>query len=234
LATIVTASTIDNPDTSTTITTPSFNAITGNAIIVAFTSQELGFTGATITSCTDTSGNAYTALSSEVGPGGGEAAVLLYARNITGNANNTVTLTLSAVTRYKSLGALQVSGLDTSSDIFINQSSGTSSTTSISTGAISTSTSSIIVAAASCSNDRTWTPGANYTEWYDGFAGVGSVSNTTGFFQYRIISGAGSYNASATLSSAGNQVLVAAAFKDVGGSPTPSPSPVPRLLIFST
>lgn len=95
---------------NTTCATAAKSTTSGNSLLVGFLSQE-GVGTANISSCADTAGNTFTALTEIDGEGGGALVRWFYCHNITGNASNVCTGTWSAATRYKHAIQIEVSGL---------------------------------------------------------------------------------------------------------------------------
>lgn len=188
----------------TSFALPALNCTTGNLIVVLWTSQE-GSGGDTVTA-SDTAGNTYTGLTIRGSGGGGASAKILYAYNITGSASNVITVTIGTSRRYMVATAMQFSGMDTTSGVYVGESGGVASaTTTISAGSISVTGNAVAVGCFSSTNDRTWTAGSGYTEVYDG--GGSHMS------EYQIGT-ASSYNPGATASDSSNLVAAAAVFKE--------------------
>jgi len=164
-ALVGTAVTGQDGASNTTVATAAKSTTTGNTLLVGFVAQE-GEGVATISSCTDTAGNTYTALT-QIGPGGGGAiARWFYSHNITGNASNVCTGTWSAATRYKHAIQIEISGLKNQAPVSSVGAVPTSSTTASVTIAMGSAV-GVVFALATSTNDRTWTAGSGFTEIAD-------------------------------------------------------------------
>lgn len=95
---------------NTSVATTAKNTTTGNTLLVGFVGQE-GAGVATISGCTDTAGNTFTALTQYGAGGGGAIARWFYCHNITGNASNVCTGTWDTAERYKHAIQIEISGL---------------------------------------------------------------------------------------------------------------------------
>lgn len=203
---------------NTTVASAAKNTTTGNLIAVCVTTQE-GAGSTTIDSVADTAGNTYTAGTSYGAGGGGAMVRWFYAYNITGNAANVVTATMSGNTRYKGIHQIEISGLDTTSAVLSDESGATNFTSStISPGDLTLSGDGIFLYGVAATNDRSWTPDGSFTEYADAQDGWGGSSSSA----YDIAT-ASTDNPTATASSASNLTIAAIAFLDAsaGGSFVP-------------
>ena len=205
---------------NTTVASAAKNTTTGNLLAVCVTTQE-GAGSTTIDSVADTAGNTYTAGTHYGAGGGGGMARWFYAYNITGNASNVVTATMSGNTRYKGIHQVEISGLDTTSAVLSGQSGGVAlGSATISPGNITLSAAGIFLYGVVATNDRSFTPDGAYTEYADAQDGWGGSSETA----YDIDTGS-TDNPTATASSASNLTIAAIAFLDAsGGGGDPSPN----------
>lgn len=145
----------------TSLSTPSFNATTGNLIIVGFRSSD----GATVS---DTAGNTYTRVVNAFGVTNVGTLSFFYAKNITGNANNVVTVSFNSG-GYQEVCVAQYSGCDKNNPLDVGGSTNTtsgSSSSSITSPSFSTTTANqLIICFATVSNNTTvsFTAGSGYT-----------------------------------------------------------------------
>lgn len=194
---------------NTTVASAAKNTTTGNLLAVCVTTQE-GAGSTTIDSVADTAGNTYTA-GTHYGAGGGGCLVRwFYAYNITGNAANVVTATMSGNTRYKGIHQIEISGLDTTSAVLSDESGATNfASATISPGDLTLTGDGIFLYGVAATNDRSWTPDGSFTEYADAQDGWGGSSETA----YDIDAGS-TDNPTATASSASNLTIAAIAFLD--------------------
>lgn len=123
-----------NPSSSNT-TGALINTVTHNLIVVTIQAQLL-FSGTSISSVTDTAGNSYVATpKSPFANTASNNQAIYYAKNITGNASNVVTVTFSGSTGYNCCAAYEVSGADQTAPFQNDQTGTAASGTTISTTA---------------------------------------------------------------------------------------------------
>lgn len=103
-----------------TIAAAAASHTTGNLIAVGI---RWGVTAVTVTGVADTALNSYTALTKYSGTGGWQ---WWYAKNITGNAANVVTVTFSATTNFPAVIVYQVSGANATSPVDVGTDVGSS------------------------------------------------------------------------------------------------------------
>lgn len=205
---------------NSTVASAAKNTTTGNLLAVCVTTQE-GAGSTTIDSVADTAGNTYTAGTHYGAGGGGGMARWFYAYNITGNASNVVTATMSGNTRYKAIFQIEISGLDTSASVFADESGGVAlSSATINPGDLTLSAAGIFLYGVVSTNDRSFTPDGAYTEIDDAFTGGWGNAGSTA---YDIDAGS-TDNPTATASSASNLTIAAIALLDATGGGAPSPN----------
>ncbi|HLK32501.1 MAG TPA: IPT/TIG domain-containing protein, partial [Terriglobales bacterium] len=163
-------------------------------------------TTSTVSSVTDSLGNAYTLA---VGPtvGTGITQSIYYAKNIAAGSN-TVKVTFSQSASYVDVRILEYSGLDTANPLQVSAgASGKSATAS--SGAVTTSSASTLIFGAN--TVATWNtgPGAGFTSRI--------ITSPDGdIAEDDMVTATGTYTATATLGASGNWVMQVAAFKAAG------------------
>jgi hypothetical protein len=153
---------------------------------VAFGSRaDLIQAGITVT-CADTAMNTYTALGQKASPGNLGNIFEFYAKNITGNAANVVTCTISSSTTNLNISVTQYSGIDTTSPIDATFASGAAdSATTATTGNLSTATADTVL----ISGCQVYNFGAAYTA-DSGYTIPSGATSSNGWVttQYKIVS----------------------------------------------
>ena len=169
-------------------------------------------TTSTVSSVTDSKGNAY-ALAVGPSKATGLTQSIYYAKNI-GTGSNTVTVTFNQTASKPNITVLEYSGLDTANPLDVTASASSSGTTANSGSATTTSANELIVGAGNSSSGLT-------------AAGPGFSSrmiNGLGISEDRIVGSTGSYNATATMTS-GSWVMQMATFRGSGQGSPPNPAP---------
>lgn len=228
-AALVNSSGTTNSSSSTSIaTTTSLSVTTGNALVVVV-KWEAG-TGTTVTSVTDTAGNTYTVDQQRVyGGGGGEPCVAMaYCVNCTGHASNLITVNFSASVPWRSVLAMQWSGVATSSPTDGTHVQAEGSSGNYATAAITTTQSGLVIAGV-----------GGYTPYVFQATGAGSptgsiVAQGSGsptvqdmVVWYYISSSGQSVTPQANWVTGDDRwVMVAMALKDTGGAVTTSRVPI--------
>src|SRR5262245_10879697 len=199
----------DASDTSTPTAAQSHTA--GNLLAVGV-KYEGTATGITIN---DTAGNTYNPLTRFDLPGGGASDMhvqMFYAKNIIGNGSNVLTVTFDAARTFKRVCALQYSGCD-QDDPFDQEAGGTGTgTATLTSGNITTTFDDEVLVAFGGEFDiqAGYTPGANYTERWDGPVDSGSNDSA---MEDRIVDAIGTYNATMTQTNTNDWVIAIASFK---------------------
>ena len=178
-------------------------------------------TTAAVSSVTDSIGNVYTLAVGPTAYPGYLTQSIYYAKNIVGAAagTNTVTVRFTVAAQYADIRILEYSGLDQVTPVDVTAAAtGTSATSS--SGAATTTT----------NNDLIF--GANMVYTGNAGAGAGFTSRVItvpdhDIAEDRVVSAAGSYSASAPLTSTGPWVMQMVAFRGaLTGPPPPPPSQV--------
>jgi hypothetical protein len=160
-----------------------------------------GDTTAAVSSVTDSQGNVYLPA---VGPtkAGGLQQVIYYARNVVGGSNR-VTVTFNQAASYPDVRILEYSGVDTASPLDVTATGTGTGTTANSGFATTTSPTELIFATGTTSSVFSG-PGSGFTNReIDAYGNIAEDKS---------VSGAGTYNATAT-TNYGNWIIQLAAFK---------------------
>jgi hypothetical protein len=160
-----------------------------------------GDTTSAVTSVTDSKGNAY---SLAVGPttASGLTSAIYYAKNIAAGSN-TVTVTFNQTAGWPNINVLEYSGLSTTSPLDVTATASGTGTTANSGSATTTAASELIVGPGN--------PLTTFTAAGSGFSNR-IINSFGGISEDKIVSSAGSYNATATMTS-GGWVMQMATFK---------------------
>ena len=197
-----------NTNYATSIAAPAVNHTAGNLIVVIATS---GYGDTTnITQITDTAGNTYVRITGAYDSSNTNNIEIWYAKNITGNANNIVTILYNLSRGKRSIHVLQYSGCDTTAPL--DQSAvgtGPSSTTVITADITTTTADEVLVAGDVLSIPQTHTAGAGYTIRTI----YGGSEPSKGDTEDKIVSSIGTYNASYSLGANAGWAIVMATFK---------------------
>jgi hypothetical protein len=197
------------------VSVPFLGAQTGgnlNVVIVGWNDAT-----ASITAVTDTKGNAYTLAVGPTVRAGNASQAIYYAKNIGGTATNTVTVRFTVAAVYADIRVLEYSGLDPVVPLHASVGASGASATS-SSGALTTSVANVLLVAGNVVATTTSGPGAGFTSRM--------ITNPDGdIAQDRIVSTAGTYSATAPLTSSGYWVMQLVAFKAPTGPPPPDTTP---------
>jgi hypothetical protein len=184
----------------------------GNTNIVAVGWND---TTSTVSSVTDSRGNAYTLA---VGPttGTGLRQSIYYAKNI-GSGSNTVTVAFNQAAAFVDVRALEYSGLDTSAPL--DQATGASGTSSTpNSGAVNTTSANELIFGAGMTAGRFTAGGAGFTSRI--------ITSPDGDIAEDLVVGSiGNNSASAPMSTSTKWVMQVATFKAAGqGGTAPAPT----------
>ena len=175
-------------------------------------------TNAQITSVTDTKGNTYQLA---VGPtllSGVAAQSIYYAKNIAAAAagSNIVTANFSAAAAYADIRILEYSGVDPNNPLDVTATaSGNSAATD--SGAVTTKNANDLLVGANYVQTSTSGPGTGFTSRF--------ITSPDGdIAEDQVVTAAGSYHATAPLTSSGGWVMQMAAFRAAGGSDAQPPT----------
>ena len=204
-------STVQRSNSSVAVSFPSAQTA-GDLNVVAV---GWGDTTSSVSSVTDSRGNAYTRA---VGPTTttGLSQSIYYAKNIAAGSN-TVTVTFNQAAAYPDVRILEYSGLDTSAPLDVTAAAVGSGTSANSGSATTTSANELIFGAGS-------TTGTAYTGGGSGFT-ARIINNFGNLAEDKTVASTGSNSATAPNSS-GNWVMQMATFKGSGqGGGTGNPAP---------
>lgn len=208
--------------TGSIIDSATLNVTTGKLIVVLIGGYN-GGASMTVTGVTDTAGNTYVQGTSCFNNAQLTAGItdIWYAKNVTGNASNVVTVTYSSSTStYRSVFQMQYSGADTTSPFEVCAIGNTASGTTVTSASFSPASSkNVNVAIGNASGAVTWTAGTNYTSKI-------TSSGPDRIGEDRTNSPAGSQTASATVGSAFNLEISVASFKPLVTTTTSGSSSV--------
>lgn len=199
-----------------------------NAVVVGWND-----TNAAVSSVTDSSGNVYTlAIGPTKNPGSAGTFSLTqsiyYARNIVGAAANanTVTVRFTVLANYADIRILQYSGLDQVNPVDVTAAAiGTNATSD--SGAAATTNANDLIVGANIVYTSTNGPGSGFTRRM--------ITSPDGdIAEDRVVTTAGSYSASAPLSSAGPWIMQMVAFKAASGGTVDSIPPTAPSNLLAT
>jgi hypothetical protein len=180
---------------------------------------------AQVSSVTDSKGNVYQLAVGPTVQTGSEpvSQSIYYAKNISAAiaGANTVTVTFTAAAYYPDIRILEYSGVDPVSPVDVSAAATGNSATSTS-GAVITKNATDLLVGANLVWTSTAGPGSGLTQRL--------LTQDGDIAEDRVVTAAGSYNASASLSSAGTWVMQMVAFRAAGSqtpAPTPTPTPTP-------
>jgi O-glycosyl hydrolase len=182
------------------------NLTAGDVLLVPFDFP----TGATVTGVTDTQGNTFTHIGSQLATPGGDASQVWYAKNVSAGAD-TITIAFSGTVSYIDAWVAEYTGLSTSSPLDV-QAGATGSTGPANSGNATTTS----------ANDLIWgfcIPDATCSVPGSGFI----VRSTSGdaIVEDQVQGAAGSYNANAAITGSGwSMQMVALKPATVAGSVT--------------
>ena len=200
---------------------------TGSTVSAAYTQAQGGGdlnvvvvgwndTTATVSSVTDTKGNVYQLAVGPTAITDNLSQSIYYAKNITGAAAgaNTVTVKFSTTAQYPDIRIMEYSGLDANNPLdVVGGATGSNSTTD--SGAIATTNANDLLVGANTVSTSVSAAGSGYTKRI--------ITSPDGdLVEDRVVTAAGSYHGTATLSRAGAWVMQVVAFRAGTGVPAPS------------
>jgi len=175
-------------------------------------------TTANILSVTDTSNNSYMLAAGPTTQAQAGTQAMYYAANIAGAnpGSNTVTVTFDAAVPYPDVRIAEYGGIDPVNSVDAGAEATGTGTTSDSGSATTTSAKTLLVG-ANYVTTRTTAAGAGYTERM-------ITSPNGSILEDRVVTSAGSYNATATLNS-GSWIMQMLAFRAASGGPPDTQAP---------
>jgi hypothetical protein len=170
---------------------------------------------ATVTSVTDSMNNSYILAVGPTVRTGQLSQAMYFAPNIAAATSNMVTVRFSVAAVYPDIRILEYSGLDPVSPLdTVAAATGSSATSS--TGTLTTSVPNVLLVAGNIVTTATSGPGSGFTSRM--------ITNPDGdIVEDRVVTAAGSYSATAPLSSSGYWVMQMVAFKAAILSPDTTP-----------
>lgn len=195
----------------------------GDVIAVGAMCMEI-FGGQTITAVTDTAGNSYSRQTLAAVSENGAQAEWWVCNNATGHAANVATITWSGNARYKSAVQVRLTGADNVSPVADADKASVSGSATVTTPTMTSAGPCTVLAIATSTNDRSWTPDASpaFTELLDLMVQFGSLS---GHLQYYESASAWNDTVTAVASSGSNCVISAVIINANSGA---AASDVPR------
>jgi hypothetical protein len=207
------SATPQSPQTTVTVTYTAAQTLGNlNIVVVGWNDST-----ATVSTVTDSRGNAYAVAAAPVVQSGTASQAIYYAKNISpaAAAANTVTVTFSVAAAFADIRIAEYSGLDT-----VNPLDGSfgaqGSTTSISdSGPVTTTSANDLLVGANLVQSTTTGAGAGYTNR--------TITQDGDILEDRIVTVTGSYNATAALDRVQPWIMQIVAFR-TASSGTPAPS----------
>jgi beta-glucanase (GH16 family) len=172
-------------------------------------------TAAVVSSVTDTQQNKYTLAVGPTQLGGALSQSIYYSTNIAAGLNS-VTVTFSQSANYPDIRVLEYSGIDPSKPVDVSKfDAGTGGQSS--TGTVTTTSATDLLIAGNIVQQMTTGPGTNFN--------VRQLTFPDGdIAEDQVVTSAGSYNATASLSGAGGWVMQMVAFRAAATEPNPPPT----------
>jgi chitodextrinase len=191
-----------------------------NVIIVGWND-----TTAQVTSVADSAGNSYTLAAGPVLLAGTLSQSIYYAKNIVAAAAaaNSVTVGFNQAAAFADVRILEYSGIDPTNPVDVTAAGqGTSATSA--TAAVTTTSSVDLLVAGNLVTTSTSAAGTGFTSRM--------ITNPDGdIAEDRVVTAAGSYSASATLSSTGGWIMQLVAFRAAGAATLPADTTPPTASI---
>lgn len=196
---------------------PATSLTAGNLIVVGLRATR---GSSIISSISDTAGNTYSqAGAGTQDAGGGTQLELWYAKNVSGNASNIVTVTLAASIQFIAGVTGQYSGIDTSSPLDTSAVGSANPSFSVTSASFTTAQADELIVSFSqvAATGGTWTAGSGYT-------GRGSDNQKVTFLQDKIVSAIQTgVTTSASQTSNSPISIQVATFKAAGGAASVGP-----------
>ncbi len=192
-----------------------------NVIIVGWND-----TANAVNAVSDSVGNAYTLAVGPTALTGFLSQAIYYAKNIaSASAGNVVTVKFTGAAAFPDVRILEYAGIDTS--IAVDRVAAASGSTSVSdSGALQTSNASDLLVAGNMVYTASVAPGTGFTQRIVTTPDGDSVED-------RVVSAAGSYDATESLSSSGPWIMQMVAFRAAGGAAPPPDTTPPTVAVTS-
>src|SRR6266849_3316240 len=172
---------------------------------------------ATVSSVTDSRGNAYALAAAPVVQSATASQAIYYAKNIVSAAAgaNTVTVTFSVAARFPDIRIAEYTGLDTANPLDVSVGAQGTTTSTSNSGLVTTTSANDLLMGANLVQSTTMGAGTGYTSRV--ITGDGDI------LEDRIVTVTGSYNATAALDKVQPWIMQMVAFRSAGsGTPPPS------------
>ncbi len=202
-----------SPQTTVTVTYTAAQTLGNlNVVVVGWNDST-----ATVSSVSDSRGNGYALAAAAVVQSGTASQAIYYAKNISAAVAgaNTVTVTFSVAAAFPDIRIAEYSGLDTVNPLDVSVGAQGTTTTSNS-GSVTTSSANDLLVGANLVQSSSLAAGAGYTN-------RGITLQDGDILEDRVVTVAGSYNATAVLDRVQAWIMQMAAFRAAGGG-TPAPS----------
>jgi len=187
------------------------NTTTGNILIAVISNWDPIEGFGVVTGVADTAGNTYTKAFGVYRDGGtsGERLEIWYAKNITGNANNITTATMTDMCQVAYISVSEFSGVDTTSPLDdFSTNSETNQTSHSSGNATSSAVGALIVGGYQGVDSENMTVGVGFTTLSSDLTSVYFLA------QYEILGGAGDYDSDCTSGTTTSSINGCAIFKE--------------------
>jgi len=207
------SATPQSPQTTVTVTYTAAQTL-GNLNVVVVGWND---TTSTVSSVTDSLGNAYVLAAGPIVQSGTASQAIYYGKNISAAAAgaNSVIVTFSLAASFPDIRIAEYSGLDTVSPLDVSAGTQGTTTSTSNSGSVTTSGANDLLVGANLVQSTTTGAGAGYTS--RGITGDGDI------LEDRVVSATGSYNATAALDKIQSWIMQMVAFRAAGSS-NPAPS----------
>src|SRR6266403_208207 len=207
------SATPQSPQTTVTVTYTAAQTL-GNLNVVVVGWND---TTSTVSSVTDSLGNAYVLAAGPIVQSGTASQAIYYGKNISAAAAgaNSVIVTFSLAASFPDIRIAEYSGLDTVSPLDVSAGTQGTTTSTSNSGSVTTSGANDLLVGANLVQATTTGAGAGYTS--RGITGDGDI------LEDRVVSATGSYNATAALDKIQSWIMQMVAFRAAGSS-NPAPS----------
>ncbi len=207
------SATPQSPQTTVTVTYNAAQTLGNlNVVVVGWNDST-----ATVSSVTDSRGNAYALAAAPVVQSATASQAIYYAKNISAAAAgaNTITVTFSVAAAFPDIRIAEYTGLDTVSPLDVSVGAQGTTTSTSNSGLVTTTSANDLLLGANLVQSTTMGAGTGYTSRV--ITGDGDI------LEDRIVTVTGSYNATAALDKVQPWIMQMVAFRSAGsGTPPPS------------
>jgi hypothetical protein len=167
---------------------------------------------AIVSSVTDSRGNGYALAAAPVVQSGTASQAIYYAKNISAAAadTNTVTVTFSVAAAFPDVRIAEYSGLDATNPLDVSVGAQGTTTSTSNSGSVTTSSANDLLVGANLVQSTSTAAGAGYTSR--------GITQDGDILEDRVVTVAGSYNATAALDKVQAWIMQMAAFRAAGGT----------------